>query len=62
MRTGSRDKMWSSILRFTFKMQTAIKNGMWHGFNWEETLPEAVTTRQAAWRFINQYSSQATEK
>ncbi|MHA3067252.1 alpha/beta hydrolase fold domain-containing protein [Lacticaseibacillus saniviri] len=69
MSTGTRDMMLSNVLRFTDKLQavnvdvqSVIKEGMWHGFNWEETLPEAVTTRQAAWRFINQYSSQATEK
>jgi len=60
MSTGTRDMMLSSVLRFTAVLQAAnvpvqsvIKEGMWHGFNWEETLPEAIATRQAAWKFMH---------
>jgi len=67
MTTGTRDMMLSNVLRFTdilqvvnVPVQSVIKEGMWHGFNWEEKLPEAVATRQAAWQFINQYSTQQT--
>lgn len=62
MSTGTRDIMLSNVLRFTDKLRAAnvpttsvIKEGMWHGFTWEDTLPEAVETRQQAWKFMNEY-------
>ncbi|MCI1985148.1 MAG: alpha/beta hydrolase [Lactobacillus sp.] len=63
MSTGTRDIMLSNVLRFSDKLQAAgvvhtavIKEGMWHGFNWEPQLPEAVATRQAAWQFIQAHT------
>lgn len=62
MSTGTRDIMLSNVLRFTDKLQiegvinkSVIKEGMWHGFHWEEQLPEAINVRQQAWQFINQF-------
>lgn len=63
MTTGTRDAMLSNVIRFTDKLRTAnvpnyeiIKDGMWHGFTWEEKLPEAVATRKDMWRWIMQYN------
>ncbi|GAX01313.1 alpha/beta hydrolase fold domain-containing protein [Secundilactobacillus silagei] len=62
MTTGTRDMMISNVLRFTDKLKKAnvpvgstIKDGMWHGFTWEETLPEAIETRQDAWQFMAEH-------
>lgn len=62
MSTGTRDIMLSNVARFSEKLRHAdvevtaiIREGMWHGFNWEPKLPEAVETRQAAWQFIKQH-------
>lgn len=63
MTTGTRDMMLSNVLRFTEKLKQAnvpngyiIKEGMWHGFNWEPKLPEAIETRNEAWAFLQKYS------
>lgn len=63
MTTGTRDMMISNVLRFTDKLKTAgvsvgstIKDGMWHGFQWEETLPEAIATRNDAWTFMAEHT------
>lgn len=63
MSTGTRDLMLSNVARFSDKLRAAgveytaiIKEGMWHGFNWEPQLEEAVTTRRAAWQFIQQHT------
>ncbi|WDF82771.1 alpha/beta hydrolase fold domain-containing protein [Lacticaseibacillus pabuli] len=63
MTTGTRDAMLSNVLRFTDKLKDAkvpnhsiIKDGMWHGFTWEENLPEAIATRKEMWQWIMQYN------
>lgn len=64
MSTGTRDIMLSNVLRFSDKLRDAavpfnavIKEGMWHGFNWEPKLPEAVATRNLAWQFLADYTN-----
>ncbi|WP_225365980.1 alpha/beta hydrolase fold domain-containing protein [Levilactobacillus bambusae] len=64
MSSGTRDIMLSNVVRFSAKLkdanipfQAVIKEGMWHGFNWEATLPEAIDTRQQAWQFILPYQN-----
>lgn len=61
MSSGTRDIMLSNVLRFAEKLgvagvpyQYVIKEGMWHGFHWEENLPEAISSRKQAWQFLNQ--------
>lgn len=62
MSTGTRDIMLSNVLRFSDKLQEAgvpnqyiVKEGMWHGFTWEDKLPEAVITRKQAWQFMKRF-------
>jgi monoterpene epsilon-lactone hydrolase len=58
--TGSRDVMMSGGVRFYWKLREAnvkvellIMDSMWHGFNWEIELPEALRARAAVREFLS---------
>lgn len=37
-----------------------VSEGMWHGFNWEPTLPEAIRARSAVYHFLRARLARAT--
>jgi epsilon-lactone hydrolase len=56
---GTRDLCLSSAVRMYWKLKEAgvkvellVSEGMWHGFNWNETLPEAIRLRQTVREFF----------
>jgi Esterase/lipase len=56
---GTRDLLLSNAVRLDWKLEEAgvrrqllISEGMWHGFNWEPDLPEAIAARAAVARFL----------
>jgi monoterpene epsilon-lactone hydrolase len=56
---GTRDFNLSSGVRMYWKLRDAgvetellVSEGMWHGFNWTETLPEAIRVRQSVREFL----------
>lgn len=56
---GTRDFALSNGVRFYWKLREAgvevellISEGMWHGFNWEEGMPEALQARNAVVKFL----------
>ncbi|OCK78661.1 alpha/beta-hydrolase [Lepidopterella palustris CBS 459.81] len=58
---GTRDCMLSTGVRTYWKMRKGgvsvellVSEGMWHGFNWEETVPEAVEVRAVVREFLSQ--------
>jgi epsilon-lactone hydrolase len=58
--TGTRDYLLSNGVRLFWKLRDAgvetqlfVSEGMWHGYNWEIDLPEAVRVRSAAMGFLN---------
>src|SRR5260221_12211469 len=58
--TGTRDIMLSNAVRLFWKLkeinfpfELLVSEGMWHGFNWEPDLPEAVRTRKIVADFLN---------
>jgi epsilon-lactone hydrolase len=57
--TGTRDSLLSSGVCLYWKLRDAgvsvellISEGMWHGFNWEEEMPEAIRVRAAVRTFL----------
>ncbi|EHK16305.1 uncharacterized protein TRIVIDRAFT_228224 [Trichoderma virens Gv29-8] len=57
--TGTRDLLLSQCVRLYWKLRDAggktellVSEGMWHGFNWELELPEAIRARKAVYTFI----------
>jgi epsilon-lactone hydrolase len=59
---GTRDIMLSTGVRMYWKLKEAgvkvellVFEGMWHGFNWEETMPEAVKARAAVRNFLTEH-------
>jgi monoterpene epsilon-lactone hydrolase len=61
MITGTRDVMMSGAVRFYWKLREVkvqveilIMEGMWHGFNWEPDLPEAIQVRSAVRKFLQE--------
>lgn len=60
--TGTRDVLLSSSVLLYWRLREAsvkvellVSEGMWHGFDWEEEMPEAVRVRQAVRRFLEDY-------
>ncbi len=58
--TGTRDIMLSNGVRLYWKLkeinvpvELLVSEGMWHGFNWEPDLPEAMRTRKIVVDFLN---------
>ncbi len=58
--TGTRDIMLSNGVRLYWKLkeinvpvELLVSEGMWHGFNWEPDLPEAMRTREIVVDFLN---------
>src|SRR5256886_75730 len=58
--TGTRDIMLSNGVRLFWKLkeinvpvELLVSEGMWHGFNWEPDLPEAIRTRKIVVDFLN---------
>ncbi|KAI5463878.1 Alpha/Beta hydrolase protein [Mariannaea sp. PMI_226] len=58
---GTRDLALSNGIRFFWKLKEAgvkvellVSEGMWHGFNWDPVVPEALQARDAVIRFLNQ--------
>ena len=56
---GTRDLCLSNGVRMYWKLRESgvnvelfVFDGMWHGFNWNETLPEAVQARKAIQSFL----------
>lgn len=56
---GTRDLLLSNAVRLDWKLEAAgvrhqllVSEGMWHGFNWEPDLPEAIAARQAVANFL----------
>jgi monoterpene epsilon-lactone hydrolase len=56
---GTRDVMLSTGVRMYWTLQDAgvkvellVSEGMWHGFNWEDTMPEAIQARAAVRLFL----------
>jgi monoterpene epsilon-lactone hydrolase len=56
---GTRDFALSHGVRFYWKLREAgvkvellVSEGMWHGFNWNPTLPEAIRVRGAVVEFL----------
>ncbi|ORY00296.1 Alpha/Beta hydrolase protein [Clohesyomyces aquaticus] len=56
---GTRDLFLSDGVRMYWKLREAgveaellVSEGMWHGFNWNETLPEAVRLRRCVREFL----------
>ncbi|KAH8817393.1 Alpha/Beta hydrolase protein [Xylogone sp. PMI_703] len=57
--TGTRDMMLSHAIRLDWKLRSVgvrtsllVGEGMWHGFNWEADMPEAVACRKEVYRFL----------
>ena len=57
---GTRDFCLSNGVRMYWKLRDAgvetellVSEGMWHGFNWAETMPEAVRVRQCVRDFLS---------
>jgi monoterpene epsilon-lactone hydrolase len=57
--TGTRDTLASNGIRLYWRLRAAgvpvelrVGEGMWHGFNWEPDLPEAVTVRRDVTDFL----------
>lgn len=57
---GTRDFALSNGVRMFWKLKEAgvdvellVSEGMWHGFNWEDDLPEATQARAAVVKFLN---------
>lgn len=57
--TGTRDMMLSNAIRLDWKLRALnvrtsllVGEGMWHGFNWEPDMPEAVACRREVYRFL----------
>ncbi|PVH69191.1 alpha/beta-hydrolase [Cadophora sp. DSE1049] len=57
--SGTRDISLSSSVRFYWKLREAgakiellVGEGMWHGFNWEVDIPEAIALRAAVREFL----------
>ena len=60
MITTGRDIMLSNAVRLYWKLkeihvpvELLVSEGMWHGFNWEPDLPEAMRTRKIVVDFLN---------
>lgn len=56
---GTRDFALSNGIRFYWKLRDAgvqvellVSEGMWHGFNWDPIIPEALRARAAVIRFL----------
>jgi epsilon-lactone hydrolase len=56
---GTRDLCLSNGVRMYWKLREAgaqvellVADGMWHGFNWNETLPEAIQIRRSVREFL----------
>lgn len=56
---GTRDFALSNGVRFFWKLREAgvkvellVSEGMWHGFNWDPVLPEALRVRAAVVKFL----------
>ncbi|KAJ2970474.1 hypothetical protein NQ176_g8172 [Zarea fungicola] len=60
---GTRDFALSNGVRMYWKLRDAgvetellVSDGMWHGFNWEEDMPEAIQARAAVVKFLEHAS------
>ncbi|KAH0541397.1 hypothetical protein FGG08_004161 [Glutinoglossum americanum] len=60
---GTRDCLLSSGVRLYWKLRAAgakaellISEGMWHAFDWETEMPEAVCTRAAVRTFLTEHT------
>jgi epsilon-lactone hydrolase len=60
---GTRDVCLSNGVRMYWKLREAgvevellVGEGMWHGYNWDENMPEAVSTRKAVREFLERGS------
>jgi monoterpene epsilon-lactone hydrolase len=58
---GTRDLLLSTGVRLYWKLREAgvrvellVSEGMWHGFNWEADMPEAVQVRKVVRDFLHQ--------
>jgi acetyl esterase/lipase len=56
---GTRDFALSHGVRFYWKLREAgskvellVSEGMWHGFNWDPVIPEALQARAAVVEFL----------
>ncbi len=63
---GTRDFALSNGVRFYWKLRDAgvevellISEGMWHGFNWEADMPEALQSRAAVLEFLTKRRQQS---
>lgn len=61
--TGTRDMLMSAGIRLSWKLREVsskvellVSDGMWHGFNWEVEMPEAIRVRAAVLKFLNELS------
>jgi len=57
--TGTRDFALSTAIRFHWKLRDVgvetellVEDGMWHGFNWDPVIPEALRVRKAIVKFL----------
>ncbi len=64
--TGTRDSLMSNSIRLYWVLREAgadvellVSEGMWHGFNWEPALPEAIRARTAVYDFLRSRLSRA---
>lgn len=65
--TGTRDILASNAIRLYWKLRDAgvpvelrISEGMWHGYNWEPALPEAVRVRRDVTDFLTSHLAPAS--
>lgn len=64
MTVGTRDFALSNGVRFYWKLREAgvevellVSEGMWHGFNWDPKVPEALKARAAVLEFLERQTS-----
>ncbi|KAH6991456.1 Alpha/Beta hydrolase protein [Ilyonectria sp. MPI-CAGE-AT-0026] len=60
---GTRDFALSNGIRFYWKLREAgvkvellVSEGMWHGFNWDPVIPEALRVRAAVVQFLESHA------
>jgi monoterpene epsilon-lactone hydrolase len=68
LNTGTRDSLMSNSIRLYWVLREAgvdvellVSEGMWHGFNWEPALPEAIRARTAVYDFLRARLSRAAD-
>jgi monoterpene epsilon-lactone hydrolase len=67
--SGTRDMLMSNAVRLYWKLREAdvetellISEGMWHGFNWEPDVPEAIRARRIVQAFLRSHLLSAAKR